>query len=363
MLNPIHLRTLQECVRTGSFAEAGRTLGYTASAVSQQMALLERAVGAPLFERSARSTRSTTLATRLAERSRDALGALDALEREVHAMVSGDEGSLRLAGFATANARILPSVLAAVIARRPSAELQLDEGEPDEVLDGVLDGVLDAAVVFEYDLDPRKWPSDLRADDVLAEPLRLALPASHRLADSPEVALEELAEESWICTRRDTAGARSLVRLAAASGFVPRITFRSNDYSVIRDLVARGLGVAVLPGLAPSGGGVRLARIAGRQPYRRVRTLYRKQNTNPLLPIALDCLTRAGSELAVLWKPDFEHPPRGSRERASGPGPGQAAPAPPPRENSTEHDAVHTGRGTTSDENEPTSGRIEAERS
>ncbi|MER7083936.1 helix-turn-helix domain-containing protein, partial [Saccharopolyspora kobensis] len=55
MLNPIHLRTLQECVRTGSFAEAGRALGYTASAVSQQMVLLERAIGSALFERSARS--------------------------------------------------------------------------------------------------------------------------------------------------------------------------------------------------------------------------------------------------------------------------------------------------------------------
>lgn len=304
MLNPIHLRTLQECVRTGSFAEAGRALGYTASAVSQQMALLERAVGAPLFERSARSARSTALANRLADRSRDALGALAALEREVRAMVSGDEGSLRLAGFATANARILPSVLAAVIARRPNAELQLDEGEPDEVLDGVLDGVLDAAVVFEYDLDPRQWPVELRADDVLAEPLQLALPDSHPLAGAEEVPLSDLADESWICTRRDTAGARTLVRLAAASGFVPQITFRSNDYSVIRDLVARGLGVAMLPGLALDAGRVRYARIAGRPRYRRVRALYRKQNTNPLLPIALECLTRAGAELAESWSPE-----------------------------------------------------------
>ncbi|MFR9728233.1 LysR family transcriptional regulator [Saccharopolyspora sp. MS10] len=301
MLNPIHLRTLQECVRTGSFAEAGRVLGYTASAVSQQMALLERAVGAPLFERSARSARRTALATRLAERSRDALGALESLEREVRAMVSGEEGSLRLAGFATANARILPGVLASVIEQRPHAELQLDEGEPDEVVDSVLDGVLDAAVVFEYDLDPRQWPADLRVDDVVAEPLRLVLPPSHRLAGLPEIPLQELAAEHWICTRRETSGARSLVRLAAASGFVPRITFRSNDYSVIRDLVARGMGVAVLPGLVLDRGAVRVTRIAGRQPQRRVRTLYRKENTNPLLPIALECLHRAGAELAALW--------------------------------------------------------------
>ncbi|CAM03154.1 DNA-binding transcriptional LysR family regulator [Saccharopolyspora erythraea NRRL 2338] len=301
MLNPIHLRTLQECVRTGSFAEAGRVLGYTASAVSQQMVLLERAIGASLFERSARSARSTGLAIRLAERSRDALGALDALEREVHAMVVGDEGSLRLASFATANARVLPDVLAAVVAQRPNAEVQLDEGEPDEVLDGVLDGVVDAAVVFEYDLDPRQWPVELCVTELMAEPLRLALPDSHPLAGSPEVDLRELSDEAWICTRQDTAGARSLVRLAAAAGFVPRIIFRSNDYAVIRDLVARGLGVAVLPAMALGDDHVRFSRIAGWQPHRRVRTLHRKQNTNPLLPIALEYLARSCAALAESW--------------------------------------------------------------
>ncbi|GAA4882976.1 LysR family transcriptional regulator [Saccharopolyspora cebuensis] len=301
MLNPIHLRTLQECVRTGSFAEAGRVLGYTSSAVSQQMVLLERAVGAPLFERSARSARSTALASRLALRSRDALGALDALEREIRAMVAGDEGSLRLASFATANARLLPEVLATVVAQRPNAEVQLDEAEPDEVLDPVLDGVVDAAVVFEYDLDPRQWPLELCAEELLAEPLRIALPRQHRLAGASEVDLRDLTGDPWICTRADTAGARSLVRLAAEAGFVPRIIFRSNDYSVIRTLVARGLGVAVLPGLALPDERVRIARIAGRRPHRRVKTLHRKQNTNPLLPIALDCLAESCASVADDW--------------------------------------------------------------
>lgn len=302
MLNPIHLRTLQECVRTGSFADAGRALGYTASAVSQQMVLLERAIGAPLFERSARSARSTALAVRLSERSRDALGALESLEREVRAMVAGEEGSLRLASFATANARVLPEVLAAVISQRPNAEVQLDEGEPDEVIDGVLEGTLDAAVVFEYDLDPRQWPVDLCVQELLAEPLRLALPGTHPLARCTEVDLPRLAADNWICTRQDTAGARSLVRLAAAAGFVPQITFRSNDYSVIRDLVARDLGVAVLPGLAIPDDRMRVVRIAGWQPHRRVKVLHRKQNTNPLLPIALEHLAKSCATVADAWE-------------------------------------------------------------
>ncbi|MDR7300154.1 LysR family transcriptional regulator [Haloactinomyces albus] len=301
MLNPVHLRTLQECVRTGSFAEAGRVLGYTASAVSQQMLLLERTIGAPLFERYARRTRSTGLARRLADRSREALGALDSLEREVRAIVAGDEGILRLASFATANARVLPEVLAAVVAERPNAEVQLDEGEPDEVIGGVLDGAVDAAVVFEYDLDPRQWPPELCVEELLAEPLLLALPGNHRLAGATEVDLRELADDAWICTRQDTAGARSLVRLAAAADFIPGIVFRSNDYAVIRDLVARGLGTAILPGLATADERVRIVPLTGRQPHRRVKVLYRAQNANPLLPFTLDCLAKSCSALAEGW--------------------------------------------------------------
>jgi DNA-binding transcriptional LysR family regulator len=301
VLNPIHLRTLRECVSTGSFAEAARNLGYTASAVSQQMFLLERALGAALFERSARSVRATAVAKLLADRSGAVLGALNMLEREAKAMVLGEAGTLRLASFATANARIVPAALAAVVAKRPNAEVQLDEGEPDEVLLGVLDGALDAAVVFEYDLDPKDWPVELTRTELLSEPFVLAVPAEHRLAGHGEVDLAECRDETWICPREDTAGARSLVRLAAEAGFVPRIIFRSNDYGVVRDLVSRGLGVAMLPGLAWPDGGIHALRLSGRQPHRHVLVLHRDNNSNPLLPLALDCLAQASDDLARQW--------------------------------------------------------------
>jgi len=296
VLNPIHLRTLRVCVRTGSFAEAARALGYTASAVSQQMLALERSVGAALFERHARSVRPTAVAELLAERSGAALGALSTLEREVRAMVRGEAGTLRLASFATANARIVPAALAAVVARRPSAEVQLDEGEPDEVLARVLDGELDAAVVFDYDRDPRDWPVELRRAELLTEPFALAVALGHRFAGRAELDLAEAAEETWICTRADTAGARSLARLAAEAGFRPRIVFRSNDYGVVRELVARRLGVAMLPALAWPDDGLATVRLTGREPYRQVLALYRPNNTNPMLPLALDCLEKACAE-------------------------------------------------------------------
>jgi DNA-binding transcriptional LysR family regulator len=302
VLNPIHLRTLRECVRTGSFAEAARELGYTASAVSQQIYLLERAVGAPLFERSARSVLATAVARLLAERSGPVLGALTTLEREARAMVLGEQGSLRLASFATANARIVPAALADVVARRPKAQVQLDEGEPSEVLGGVLDGSLDAAVVFDYDLDPRDWPVELQRTELLAEPFVLAVGSSHRLAEYDEVDLVQASEEPWICTRSDTSGARTLGRLAADAGFAPRIIFRSNDYSVISELVARNLGVAMLPALAWPDDGVHLVRLTGGPTYRRVLALHRQNNGNPLVPLALECLARSSTDVKARWR-------------------------------------------------------------
>jgi DNA-binding transcriptional LysR family regulator len=302
MLNPIHLRTLTEAVRTGSFAETARLLGYTTSAVSQQIAMLERAVGAQLFERSARSVRPTAIAERMALLSRDALAALSELEREVRALTRGDAGTLRLASFATANARIMASTLAAIVERRPGADVLLDEGEPDEVLSGVLDGDRDVAVVFAYDLDPRTWPRELIATPLLSEPLVLVTAPGHRLASRGDASLVEVADERWICTRSDTAGSKSLERLCATAGFVPRITLRSNDYGVVCSLVRRGLGVAVVPKLALGiDTGLGVLRISDSEVFRRILALHRPSNTNPLLPIVLDALRAQCAAIAQRW--------------------------------------------------------------
>ncbi|AHH93583.1 LysR family transcriptional regulator [Kutzneria albida] len=297
MLNPIHLRTLTEAVRSGSFAEAARVLGYTTSAVSQQIAMLERAVGAQLFERSARSVRPTAVAQRLAVLSRHALAALSELEHEVRALTRGEAGTLRLASFATANARVMSAALAAVVHRRPGVDVLLDEGEPDEVLASVLDGERDAAVVFGYDLDPRSWPAELVQTPLLAEPLVLIAAAGREIGS-----LTEAGPEHWICTRADTAGARSLERLCAAAGFAPRITLRSNDYGVVCELVRRGLGVAVVPKLAlEHDTGLVVRPLPEPAAHRRILALHRSSNTNPLLPVVLDALATACELVAAGW--------------------------------------------------------------
>lgn len=250
MLNPQHLRTLVLVVRTGSFADAARQLGYTGSAVSQQISALERAVKLPLFERSARSVRPTPAAVLLAERAQDALASIVSLEDELMLMREGQVGRLRIGSFPTASQRLLPLVLAAFLADRPLVEITLDEAEPDELIVDLEDGKLDIALIYRYDLVPQRWSKSLPKRVLFDEDLVLLLPEGHPLIRSPGLRLHDLAAEKWISTREGTAGATCLTRMCAAQGFAPTVVVRSNDYDTIHGLVRSGLGIALVPALS-----------------------------------------------------------------------------------------------------------------
>ncbi|CAL9376537.1 hypothetical protein SUDANB95_00968 [Actinosynnema sp. ALI-1.44] len=293
MLNPVHLRTLVEVVRTGSFAEAARALGYTASAVSQQVSAFERAVGVTLFERAAHSIRPASAALFIAERGAELLAALDGFEREIAGMVKGLRGRLRLGTFPTASARVVPHAVARLTAERPDAEILLDEAEPDDVLPLVLAGSLDLALVYAYDLVPRSWPDELTVLPLLTESLLVVLPDGHPAARA-SVRIEELRDERWVSSRDGTAGSTCAVRLCAAHGFTPRITFRSNDYGVVQGLVRAGVGVALVPALGYEALPGTVGRLVRGKPLRRhVFAVHRTANANPLLRDALTALEAA----------------------------------------------------------------------
>lgn len=299
MLNPVHLRTLVEVVKTGSFAEAARRLGYTSSAVSQQISAFERAVGVPLFEREAHSIRPAGAALLIADRGGELLAALDGFEHEVKAMVQGLRGRLRIGTFPTASARIVPKALARLQAELPGAEIRLDEAEPDDVLPLVLTGELDVALVYAYDLVPRTWPEELTVLPLLDESLLVMVPSGHQAAKN-NVKLEDLKDERWIASRDGTAGATCLTRLCAAAGFAPRIAFRSNDYEVVQSLVAAGVGVALVPALGHKElPGVRAMPLRQRPLRRHVHVVHRTANTNPLLRDAVTALQEVCRNAAV----------------------------------------------------------------
>ncbi|MGH3435215.1 MAG: LysR family transcriptional regulator [Sciscionella sp.] len=299
MLSPIHLRTLVAVVRTGSFADAARELGYTGSAVSQQIAALERAVKVPLFERTTHSIRPTPAADYLAERARAALADLTSLKDGLAWIEQGGAGRLRIGSFPTASERLLPQALARFVAERPAVEIMLDEGEPDELTALLQDGELDIALVYRYDRVPRVWPRGLHATDLLDEDLVLLLPADHALTERDHLRLAELSEQKWVTACEGTAGSACLHHLCADEGFQPSVVVRSNDYDVIRAFVRSGLGIALVPALSHVSSDGVCSRIQVDLPARRrVTLLHKDPRFNPAVTALLLCLERSSAQLA-----------------------------------------------------------------
>ncbi len=300
MFKPQHLLTLRAVCRSASFALAARELGYTSSAVSQQIAALEKESGLVLFEREAHGIRATTAAHRLVELSAPVLAGLAELDELAGDLATGTTARLRLGSFPTAGVRIVPHALSALAGRYPRARILLEEGEPAELLGPLTDGRLDVALVYEYGLSPGRWPDGLTAHRLLQEDLLLLRPRGGGLGPD----LPALADARWITSREDSAGALSLTRLCAAAGFTPQVAYRSNNYDVVRELVSAGFGAAIVPAL----GHVADERILARRlsmpsAHRDVVALHRDTNSNPLLAALLTALRQA-----VPGDSDFVHP-------------------------------------------------------
>lgn len=290
MLNPLHLRTLSVVLRTGSFAAAGRHLGYTGSAVSQQMSALEVDCGLVLFEREAHGVRPTAEALLLSERAIETLGAFATLQDAVREIASGTRGRLGLGSFPTASEVLIPRALARFDRHFADVEVRFEDGEPHQLVTRLLEGDLDVVVVFRYDLVPQSWPAGCVRTPLLNEPVRLLVP-DHLGAPSGPVPLTDFEDRSWISTREGTAGTLALERACAAAGFTPLIRYRSNDYDVVRSFVRAGLGVAAVPRLAYFGRvGLRDVDVIGLQVHRHVEALTRTDGHNPARAGMLDAL-------------------------------------------------------------------------
>lgn len=251
MLNPVHLRTLSTVLRSGSFAAAGRQLGYTGSAVSQQMSALEAASGLTLFDRGAHGIRPTSFAHLLSERASETLGAFATLDDAVREIATGTRGRLGLGSFPTASEVLVPGALARFARSFGNVEVRFDDGEPGQLLPRLVEGDLDVAVIYRYDLVPGSLPAGVQRSPLFSEDLRILLPETFRPVRPTRLA--DFAEAAWISTREGSAGTLAVERACAAAGFAPNIRYRTNDYDVIRSFVRAGLGVAAVPQLAYAG--------------------------------------------------------------------------------------------------------------
>ncbi len=251
MLNVGRLRVLKEVAYRGSISAAAEALSYTQSAISQQVATLEAETGMKLLERHPRGVSLTAAGQTLVGHAEGILSRLDAAEAAL-AEISGLRGGrLRMASFPTAGATLMPLAIANFRAAYPEVELTLAEAEPEVLAPLLRAGELDLALLFEFP-DESPLGGELARTTLLEDPLYAALPREHRLARGGHVRLEDLREEAWIQTSNASTCARHVVRCCHAAGFEPRVSFESDDYQTVQGLVAAGVGVALIPGLALS---------------------------------------------------------------------------------------------------------------
>jgi DNA-binding transcriptional LysR family regulator len=252
MLNVQRLKVLREVAAQGSFSAAADALSYTQSAVSQAVARLEAEIGVTLIERDRRGVRPTAAGAALVEHADGILARLDAAETEVAAIAGVRGGRLRMASFPTAGATLMPVAVATFRASHPEVELSLAEGEPEEIVPRLRAGEFDLVLVYEFRGVSEKLGAGMRRFELLDDPIRVALPLGHELAEQDTVRLTELRGESWVQTSAATPYARYVVRSCHAAGFEPRVSFESDDFQTVQGLVAAGVGVALMPHLALS---------------------------------------------------------------------------------------------------------------
>jgi DNA-binding transcriptional LysR family regulator len=246
MLDVRRLRVLCEVARAGSLAGAAEALNYSPSAVSQQIATLEREVGMALVERRSRGIIVTEAGRTLVEHAEAVFARLEAAEEALAEIASGRGGLLRMAAFPTVAGTVLPKAAAAFRTAHPGVRLKVTEASPAKAVTLVRDGRLDLALTLDLPASER----GVEVFDLFDDPVQLAVPADHVLAGVGEARLADLADETWVDVPPSNSDANLLVRACARAGFDPNVAFESDDYEVIRELVATGVGIALLPDLA-----------------------------------------------------------------------------------------------------------------
>ncbi|MDR7274470.1 LysR family transcriptional regulator [Catenuloplanes atrovinosus] len=298
MIDVHRLRVLREVARHGSFNRAAVALRMTASAVSQQIAALERSVGTPVVARSTRGVRLTDAGLILTETA-DAVTA--ELDRAVHdlARLSGDaDRHLAVATFTSGGQRLLPPALGRFHREHPDVLLNVVEADTEESLPRVSTGEADLAIAYHFDGPPPSVPG-LAWTPLLDDPMWVVLPSGHPMAGRDTVTLGELAEERWIlgCVGLDD----MLGQHAALAGFAPVIACRSTDYVFAQSMVRAGIGISLVPqvALAADRGGLSVVPLMGPGPIRYVGVATPRRRVRPVAAALLRALQETVAGLPV----------------------------------------------------------------
>jgi DNA-binding transcriptional LysR family regulator len=244
MLDVRRMRVLREVAVRGSFSAAAEALSFTQSAISQQIAALERETGTTLVQRNARGVRLTEAGEALVRHAEAILARLGEAEAELEALAGLRGGRLRLASFESAAATLMPLAIAGFRARHPGIELSMVMGEPDDTLPLLKSGELD--LVLGFDSRVRDEVDGIARAHLIRDPMFLVMPRDHPLAHKRNVRIADLADDPWIAGNYDCECNRLITRACAVAGFEPRIAFQTDDYTAMQGFVAAGVGVSLI---------------------------------------------------------------------------------------------------------------------
>jgi DNA-binding transcriptional LysR family regulator len=269
MLDLRRLRLLRELKERGTIAAVADALQFTPSAVSQQLAILEREAGVRLLERAGRGVRLTDPALMLVDHADALLERAALAEADLAAAAGTVTGRGRVAGFQSVALRLALPAIQALASDAPRLRCELIEAEPEQALPALALGDVDLVLGDEWQHQPWRLPAGLQRHELLSDPVHLVLPAAHPAArrHRDAVPLAELAGEAWT-TGHTGMGWEEMIQRTCRElgGFDPDIRHRTNDATVSLALVARALAVTMLPDLALAGrdAGVALRPIAER---------------------------------------------------------------------------------------------------
>lgn len=241
-----HLRLLREVANRGTIAAAAAALGYTPSAVSQQLAGLERSTGVAVLERVGRNVRLTDAGRELVRHADDLLARMEAAQVAVERVNSEVRGELELSVYESVASTLLAPVLAKLKQRHPDLLLRTRQVDPDDAIESVATGDLDLAFTIDYDHAPAAPRKDVVRRSVLEDEFFVIVPEADPVA-GPVVALGDLGDRPFIASPRGWSCGRCVLIACRNAGFEPDVVHQLDDYPTALRLVAADQGVALVP--------------------------------------------------------------------------------------------------------------------
>jgi DNA-binding transcriptional LysR family regulator len=296
MIDLAALSALRAVDAGGSVTTAADMLGYTPSAVSQQIKRLEKQAGVPLLERVGRGVMLTGHGRHLAEEGARLLADLEELQAGLHSQAGTVAGHVRLAAFSTAIRGLIAPALPPVLKAHPDLRISLDEREPWDVIGHVASGQADLGLAHNWGDVPLPVPGHLVRASLTTDFADAIVRRDHPLAGRRVLRPGDLADEDWIATPEGTICRQWLHRMFNGTGRLPRIAHVSLEYDSHLALVRAGLGTALVPrlGRAPLGDDLAAVPVTDPVPAREIIAVHRASMADsPAIRALLEALAGA----------------------------------------------------------------------